>query len=623
MGFLAYVAADLGETMRFPIFVKTNLITILLLLFAALPITIWSTNEFEKTSRYQEEDINLKLAFSKANEMNYILDNATEKARNLGTLVLNTVADSSPGSEGKLEDAFKQNKDIYALDVYSVDSSKDKLKLVKRLTDEERFALYKYDSTYVDQLRKSQNFPLHAVAQNKIIVQNSSVAKGIPLFTIGVPLAKDAQGKISHIVIADYSLARLQKSFGADGYRTFFLVDEKGITLAHQDDSLALNRANLKNHPIVAMALSSSEPNNQTRFLDTAKKSYHYGTYVRSSLNTYIISVVPEDVILLPARKVRHGAFYFLGFLISISLLGVFIFSMTITNPIEKLASLIKVVAKGNFSVSARRIIRSHDEVGDLAKAFDNMTEGLKERDKVKTLFSKFHGSTIAEDLMTKNVGVGGSNKEVTVFFSDIRGFTSFSENRSPEEVVGMLNEYFAIMVRIIQQNHGIVDKFIGDAIMAVWGAPKTTPRDAQNAVRACLEMRKSLAELNERRIQKGQPPILIGMGLHTGPAISGTIGSDDRMEYTVIGDTVNMTSRIESSTKAFGTDLLVSEATAHTVESEFAMELAGAAEVKGKSEPLKLFRVIGYKAATGEITEIHTPYSSYQAEHAEKVKVA
>lgn len=609
--------------MRLPIFVKTNLITILLLIFAAVPITIWSTNEFEKTSRYQEEDINLQLAFSKANELNYILENATEKARNLGTLVLNTSSENSPEAEGKLSDAFKQNKDIYALDVYAVDAQKDKLKLLKRLTEEERFTLYKYDSSYIDQLRKSQNFPIHSVTQNKVIIQNSSVPNGIPLFTIGVPLAKDSQGKVSHIVIADYSLARLQKSFAANGYRTFFLIDEKGTTIAHQDDKQAINRKNLKSHPIVALALASKEPNNQSRYYDSAKKAYFYGTFVRSSLNTFIISSVPEDVILLPARKVRHGAFLFLGFLISISLLGVFIFSMSITNPIEKLASLIKVVAKGNFSVSARRIIKTHDEVGDLAKAFDSMTEGLKERDKVKTLFSKFHGSSIAEDLMNKSVGIGGSNKEVTVFFSDIRGFTSFSETRSPEEVVGMLNEYFAIMVKIIQEHGGIVDKFIGDAIMAVWGAPKGSPRDAQNAIRASLEMRRALAELNERRMQKGQPPIMIGMGVHTGQAISGTIGSDDRMEYTVIGDTVNLTSRIESSTKAFGTDLLISEATARIVDQEFGLVHAGAAEVKGKSEPIQLYQVIGYKDESGSLIEIQTPYSSYHAEHADKVKVA
>src|SRR5438445_2184479 len=153
----------------------------------------------------------------------------------------------------------------------------------------------------------------------------------------------------------------------------------------------------------------------------------------------------------------------------------IFLFSMTLTSPIEKLAEMIKLVSKGNFDVKARSQVRSHDEVGDLATAFDHMTEGLKERDKVKSLFSKFHGSSVAEDLIGKEIGVGGQNRDVVVFFSDIRGFTAFSEKRSPEEVVEMLNEYFGVMVKVINAHGGVVDKFIGDAIMAVWGAPRST----------------------------------------------------------------------------------------------------------------------------------------------------
>lgn len=166
--------------MRLPIFIKTNIITILLLLVAAVPITLWSTKKFEETSQLQELDINLRLAFSKSNEMIYILDNATEKARNLGTLVLNTMNDVSPATEGKLEDAFKQNKDIFALDVYAVDFEKNKVKLLKRLTDEERFDLYKYDSSYIDQMRKSQSFPIHNITQNKVVIQNSSAPEEFP-----------------------------------------------------------------------------------------------------------------------------------------------------------------------------------------------------------------------------------------------------------------------------------------------------------------------------------------------------------------------------------------------------------------------------------------------------------
>src|SRR5262249_45775138 len=152
------------------------------------------------------------------------------------------------------------------------------------------------------------------------------------------------------------------------------------------------------------------------------------------------------------------------------------------------------------------------------------------------SLFSKFHGSSVTDDLMQGEVGLGGQRKEVIVFFSDIRGFTAFSEKRSPEEVVEMLNEYFGVMVGIINRYGGVVVKIIGDAIMASGGAQKPGPDEAQRAVRVCLPMREGLRELNDPRFPRGKPPIMIGMGLHAGPAISGTIGSDERMEYTVIG---------------------------------------------------------------------------------------
>jgi adenylate cyclase len=300
----------------------------------------------------------------------------------------------------------------------------------------------------------------------------------------------------------------------------------------------------------------------------------------------------------------------------------VFLFSITLTNPIEKLVEVTRKVAAGNFDVHAD--IHSHDEVGELAGSFDAMVDGLKERDKIKNVMNKFHGSAITEDLMKgDDLSLGGVNKEVTVFFSDIRDFTKFSEGHTPEEVVGMLNEYFEIMVGIVTKNHGVVDKFVGDAMMAVWGAPKATGQDEYYAIKACLEMRQALEELNKLRIARNQVEIKIGMGLHSGPAISGTIGSSERMEYTVIGDTVNTASRIESSTKAFGTDLLISGETLARTEGKFIFEYAGAAEVKGKAEPLKMNKVKGYIDENGQEVLVKTKYSDYEAGNADKVKIA
>lgn len=411
---------------------------------------------------------------------------------------------------------------------------------------------------YFVQLRSQQKFPLRSLALGNIEIKNATYPKAPPLFTIGLPLARDAQGKISHVVLADILISPLEKPFTDPSERTQYLIDYDGDLLAHKDENKVFTRANMNENPFVKKAWNQSSAQFQTKFVDPETGAQYFGAAVSTSYGPKLISQTSEATILEVSNEVKRRSIFVAGSAISLAIFFIFLFSMTLTSPIEKLASLIHLVSKGVFNINARQQVHSNDEVGDLAVAFDHMTEGLKERDKVKSLFSKFHGVSIAEDIINKDIAVGGQTKEVIVFFSDIRGFTSFSEKRSPEEVVEMLNEYFAIMVRIINSHGGVVDKFIGDAIMAVWGAPRHTDKDAHNAVRACLEMRKALAALNERRIRRGHTEIFIGIGLHAGTAISGTIGSDERMEYTVIGNTVNTASRIEASTKAFGrfTDL-------------------------------------------------------------------
>ena len=157
---------------------------------------------------------------------------------------------------------------------------------------------------------------------------------------------------------------------------------------------------------------------------------------------------------------------------------------------------------------------------------------------------------------------------------------------------------------------------------MSFIDTPQESLYGAFNAVKASLEMRLGLQALNERRIARGEIPIKIGMGLHFGDAISGTVGSEALMEFTVIGDTVNLASRIEASTKAFGTDLLISEDLAKKIEGRVVIELAGSAEVKGKTEPLKFFKVRGFMNPDGSQQILKTDYSDYEAGDVEKVKV-
>lgn len=599
---------------RIPISTKIITLTVSILIGATALIARQSSEFFQKVMIQREDYSNMSEATARAKEVENLLNSAFERAQLIATMLMKQNQDE------QITLNFNKDKNMVSIEVWKV--SGGKTEFVARKSKEEYFKLQKVDPLYINEVRKKVPFPIRSVAQKNIEIRNSTLPQGVPLITIGFPLLRDENELVSHIALVDVQMGLLQKPFANASERIFYLVDRNGSLLAHQNEELALAKTDMRNIPIIEKALEDSTPRRQTRFVDPETNKAFIGAYVKNPFwGVTVVAQTSEEIILEPAKEVQRKAYYISGIVISIALFLCFMFSMTLTSPIEKLAEMIQLVSKGNFEVKARAKVKSFDEVGDLAIAFDNMTEGLKERDKVKNLFSKFHGSSVAEDLIKNDIGVGGKNKEVTVFFSDIRGFTKFSEGRTPEEVVAMLNEYFGVMVKIINKYGGVVDKFIGDAIMAVWGAPHGTEKDTQNAVAACLEMRKALLELNTLRQSRGQTNIMIGMGVHCGPAISGTIGSEERMEYTVIGDTVNMTSRIESSTKAFGSDLLVSEDVYNKVNSEFGFELAGVAEVKGKTEPLKMFKVRGY-LNNGVLDEIRTPFSDYESEDAEKVKM-
>ncbi len=622
--------------MRIPISTKIIALTVTILLCATALIARQSSEYFQQVMTQREDYSNMSEATARSKEVDNLLSGALDRVQIIGTLLMKKSSEAAIAAgnsktetpaNNRIQDidelTFNFNKDKNLVSIEVIKVGPEGQQLIGRKIKDDFFKQSKVELNYISELRTKIPFPVASVAQKNVEIRNSTTAGGLPLLTIGLPLAKDAQGNVTHVVLADLQMALLQKPFSNESERTFYLIDKTGHLLAHQDETKAISNLSMNSSPLVAKAIAETTPRRQTRFDDPTDGKTYIGAYVKNPFwGITVVAQTAEEIILEPAKEVQRKAYYISGIVISVAIFFCFLFSMSLTSPIEKLAEMIKVVAKGNFDIKARSIVKSHDEVGDLATAFDHMTEGLKERDKVKNLFSKFHGSSVAEDLIKNDIGVGGSNKNVTVFFSDIRGFTKFSEGRTPEEVVTMLNEYFAVMVKIINSHGGVVDKFIGDAIMAVWGAPKASDKDTHNAVRACIEMRSALEKLNHLRRNRGQTDIMIGMGLHCGQAISGTIGSDERMEYTVIGDTVNMTSRIEASTKAFGSDLLVSEAVYDKVKDDFMFHLGGVAEVKGKSEPLKMFKVRGYKDQSGKMIEVKTEFSDYQAEDAEKVKM-
>jgi len=217
-----------------------------------------------------------------------------------------------------------------------------------------------------------------------------------------------------------------------------------------------------------------------------------------------------------------------------------------------------------------------------------------KDRRMIKNIFSKYVSKDVLENILNNPdaVALGGEEREITLLFCDIRGFTTFSEKLKPKELVRVLNRYFSVMTSEILNNGGVLDKYIGDAIMAFWGAPIEDAGQADKAIKASLSMVEKLKKLNKELASAGEPEIKIGIGLYTGPAIVGNVGSYERFDYTAIGDTVNVASRLEGLTKEYGVQIIVGESVKNKATEKYNYKFLGSASVKGRKEPLDIYTI-------------------------------
>jgi adenylate cyclase len=230
-----------------------------------------------------------------------------------------------------------------------------------------------------------------------------------------------------------------------------------------------------------------------------------------------------------------------------------------------------------------------------LAAAFSYATEG-RQKLYIRRMFGQYMSETVINHLLEhpEKLQLGGERRRVTLFFSDLAGFTTISERLSPETVVALLNDYLSRMTGIILNEAGTVDKFEGDAIMAFWGAPLDQPDQAQKACRAALRQQAALAELNQRFAGQDLPPLTMRIGLHTGDAIVGNLGSEKRFDYTVIGDTVNLASRLEGLNKFYGSQVMASEVTVAACAGAVEFRELDLVAVKGKEQAVRVFEVLG-----------------------------
>lgn len=285
------------------------------------------------------------------------------------------------------------------------------------------------------------------------------------------------------------------------------------------------------------------------------------------------------------------------------ALVAAFLAARSSTRPLVAMAEVAERIGRGDLDQQVP--VTSRDEVGQLAKAINGMVEGLKERDFIRSTFKNYVASSVVDELLEnpEKLKLGGERRVMTVFFSDLAGFTTMSETLSPEELIRLINEYLGAMTEGIATEAGTLDKYEGDAIMAFWGAPMEQPDHALRACRAALHNVARLRELWTSWEARGIPHLDLRIGLNTGPMVVGNTGSEQLKNYTVMGDAVNLGSRLEGVGKIYGTRILVSEATRQAAGEGVVTREIDTIAVKGRSQAVRIFELVGLAGEVPEAT--------------------
>lgn len=271
---------------------------------------------------------------------------------------------------------------------------------------------------------------------------------------------------------------------------------------------------------------------------------------------------------------------------------GSIVLGALLARPIARLMHGTRAIASGNFAVTLP--VTSRDELGALTQAFNEMARDLREKEMIKRAFSRYVAREVVEEILKdpERIALTGERRDVTVLFCDIRGFTPAAEAMAAEDVVDLLNSFYHLMIEATFKHDGTLDKFLGDGIMAVFGAPLYRPDHALMAARAAVAMQAGIRQLSAVRVAAGKPPLSVGIGVNAGQVVAGTVGTSERMEYTVIGDSVNLASRLESI--AGPGQILVSAQTYARLNGIVRGHPLGRFSVKGREEKVEVWELLG-----------------------------
>ncbi|MCL2211776.1 MAG: HAMP domain-containing protein [Treponema sp.] len=515
-------------------------------------------------------------------------NSAFEYIHSNSLILIRTITSAGTGSYLARETAdffFERNPQIA-----SVFFSNDQNGRQETLISADFFETRDIDSGLADIYRAGQNIALTRAAAGETLLLNAARDFGAPILAMFFPWQNGGAGVI-------FSPMDLNDSFGY-GVNQSYLINDAGDVLIHADFDMVRNAVNVSDRGFTKHAWNRPERESQTLYTDEEGRRY-FGAFSKlNTAGTIVITSIEYNKVFEGINATTRRNMYLTITVLSISIIFIWFFAKSISIPLKALAEAAHNIESGKFEISLTP--KGHDEIGVLTSSFQRMCKALN-------IFGRFTNRDIAVRAMRGEIKPGGFPKNATIFFSDIRGFTAASENftnqfgdEASDKIVHWLNVYFTKMVDCVERTGGVVDKFIGDALMAHWGTVYTTGstrKDAYNCISSALMMRRALYRMNQGRKKDdpSNPRIQFGCGINTGIVTAGQLGSDVRMEYTVIGDPVNLASRVEGLNKPLGTDILIAEDTWRLVRKKFLTVEMPSVKVKGKEKPVRIFAVINY----------------------------
>jgi adenylate cyclase len=569
-----------NNPVRRPIGAKLVLIISVLLLVSLGAITLLVSVMVSSDVRITAEDNNFTINLRSASEA----ETALAALQSETLLLLDTLDVMGGPAQTAAALFFRRNPDVAAIVPAAGGGGAP-------LVNEAFFASAGLDFGEIAAFIRSED--AGAGSSGEVYLRNAGPAFGVPLLALFFP-----RGDGPRLVL--FSPETLAGTFGA-GANLSFLVNDRGDLLIHPDDGLVTAGTNMAADPFVRIMRENASESLQTTYVGEDGKEYLGAFRKISPANAAVITTAEYAVIFEGVAATTRRNLYLTGAVLCIAVLFIWFFSRSISGPLKTLAEAAERIKNGEFEQNLTA--KGKDEIALLTGRFVEMGRGLAERERLRDTFGRFTNAIIAERAMKGELTLGGETRQVTVFFSDIRSFTAISEKLEPAEVVEFLNDYMTRMVDCVDKTGGVVDKFIGDAVMAVWGAPLSAgspEKDAFNCIKAALLMRAALYQFNRDRGGDKKPRIKIGCGINTGDVVAGQIGSSRRMEYTVIGDAVNLASRTEALNKPLGTDILITENTWALIGRYLITEEMPPITVKGKEKPVRMFAVVNLRGGAG-----------------------